>query len=507
MLSNRTIELVRLQVNIKDVVSDYATLQSSGRKFKCCCPLHNEKTPSFHIDPVRNTWHCFGACGEGGDAISFIEKKEKFSFIEAVRFLAKKHNIPVEEDTRERTLEEQEQDKQRESMLIAYEVVQKYYVANIHNQDEEARAAYEYASERWGIDLVEESGIGYAYDAWEGLQKYAQKEALSLPLLQSMGLLKHSDKTHQEFDFFRGRIMIPIRNKYNRIIGYTARTMSNDENTPKYLNTSNNVLYQKSNSIFGIEQAWPAAAKEGRFYLVEGAPDVLRLQSIGIDNAVASLGSYWTSQQLDLLKRYATTLCFLPDADRHNISEHYGTGIKKVMMTGRNAMAAGFKVVVREIPLGADGQKNDPDSYCKNERIFNELPEEDFVIWYADKRILDAGDAEVSISIIDDIANVVALCDQEHDVTCISTNSSSLSLVVALGTKPFVLLYNVRRKRSCVTLLRHPIKTFWSTTVSNKWITITFRWAQMVKCSRGRTSSFVRSSTSATPSMLCVSSN
>ena len=415
MLSNRTIELVRLQVNIKDVVSDYATLQSSGRKFKCCCPLHNEKTPSFHIDPVRNTWHCFGACGEGGDAISFIEKKEKLSFIEAVRFLAKKHNIPVEEDTRERTPEEQEQDKQRESMLIAYEVVQKYYVANIHNQDEEARAAYEYASERWGIDLVEESGIGYAYDSWDGLQKYAQKEALSLPLLQSMGLLKHSDKTHQEFDFFRGRIMIPIKNKYNRIIGYTARTMSNDENTPKYLNTSNNVLYQKSNSIFGIEQAWPAAAKEGRFYLVEGAPDVLRLQSIGIDNAVASLGSDWTSQQLDLLKRYATTLCFLPDADRHNISDHYGTGIKKVMMTGRNAMAAGFKVVVREIPLGADGQKNDPDSYCKNERIFNELPEEDFVIWYADKRILDAGDVEVSISIIDDIANVVALCDQEHE--------------------------------------------------------------------------------------------
>ena len=415
MLSNRTIELVRLQVNIKDVVSNYATLQSSGRKFKCCCPLHNEKTPSFHIDPERNKWHCFGACGEGGDTISFIEKKEKLSFIEAVRFLAKKHNIPVEEDTCERTPEEQEQDKQRESMLIAYEVVQKYYVTNIHNQDEEARAAYEYAPERWGIDLVEESGIGYAYDAWDGLQKYAQKEALSLPLLQSMGLFKYSDKTHQEFDFFRGRIMIPIRNKYNRIIGYTARTMSNDENTPKYLNTSNNVLYQKSNSIFGIEQAWPAAAKEGRFYLVEGAPDVLRLQSIGIDNAVASLGSDWTSQQLDLLKRYATTLCFLPDADCHNISEHYGTGIKKVMITRRNAMAAGFKVVVREIPLGADGQKNDPDSYCKNERIFNELHEEDFVIWYADKRITDAGDAEVSISIIDDIANVVALCDQEHE--------------------------------------------------------------------------------------------
>ena len=414
MLSNKTIELVRLQVNIRDVVADYAHLQPSGSKAKCCCPLHHEKTPSFHIDPVRNTWHCFG-CGEGGDAIAFIRKKEGLSFPEAVRFLAKKHNIRIEEETRERTPEEQEQDKQREAMFVAYEVVQKYYVSNIHQQDENARQAYEYACDRWGIELVESAGIGFAYDKWEGLQNYAKEHSLSLPLLKQMGLISHTDKTNNDYDFFRGRVMIPIKDRYGRIIGYSGRTMSSDDSTPKYLNTSNNVLYQKSNSIFGIHQAWPAAAKEGRFYLVEGAPDVLRLQSIGIDNAVAPLGSDWTSQQLDQLKHYATTLCFLPDADRHNITEHYGTGIKKVMVSGRNAMAAGFKVLVREIPLGADGQKNDPDSYCKSNIVFNELQEEDFVIWYAGKRILDAGDAEVSISIVEDIANVVALCDKEHE--------------------------------------------------------------------------------------------
>ena len=155
MLSNRTIELVRLQVNIRDVVADYAHLQPSGSKAKCCCPLHNEKTPSFHIDPVRNTFHCFG-CGAGGDAIAFIQKKEGLSFTEAVRFLAKKHNILIEEKKRERTPEEQEQEKQREAMLVAYELVQKYYVSNIHNQDENARQANEYACERWGIEMVEE---------------------------------------------------------------------------------------------------------------------------------------------------------------------------------------------------------------------------------------------------------------------------------------------------------------------------------------------------------------
>lgn len=332
-----------------------------------------------------------------------------------MRHLASKYHIAIEEDTIERTAEQQEQDKQREAMLIAYNHVQKYYVANIHNPDEEARTAYEYACNRWGTEFVEESGIGYAYNTWNGLSQYAAKASISTSLLHSMGLLCTAKDGNRQFDFFRGRIMIPIRGHYGRIIGYTARTLSTDENTPKYLNTSNNLLYQKGKSIFGIDLAARVAAKEGKFYLVEGAPDVLRLQSIGVNNAVAPLGSDWTDEQLEQLRRYANTLCFLPDADRVKVSEHYGTGIKKVMATGRKAMDSGFKVLVREIPQGDGGQKNDPDSYCKTFTLFSDLQEEEFVLWYAGKRILDSGDAEVGIAIIEDIANVVALCDKEHE--------------------------------------------------------------------------------------------
>lgn len=192
MLSNRTIELVRMQVNIKDVVSDYATLHPSSSNFKCCCPLHHEKTPSLHINPARNTWHCFGY-GEGGDAIAFILKKENMDFPEAVRYLASKHHISIEEDTHERTPEEQEQDKQREAIFTAYSLIQKYYIANIHNQDVQARAAYTYALNCWGKDFVEEFGIGFAYNAWDGLINYAKQQLLSSEILTRLGLIAHSE--------------------------------------------------------------------------------------------------------------------------------------------------------------------------------------------------------------------------------------------------------------------------------------------------------------------------
>ena len=377
MISNRTIELVRMQVMVKDVVSNYTTMHPSGSSLKCCCPLHHEKTPSFHIHPARNTWHCFG-CGEGGDAIAFIQKKEGLDFPEAVRHLANKFHIPIEEDTRERTPEEQEEAKLREAMEATYVHVQKYYVANIHNTDDQAKAAYNYAINRWGKDFVEEAGIGFAYDSWDGLITYAKSHALSDELLKQMGLIAHSDKKHSDYDFFRCRIMIPIRNRYNRIIGYTGRTLSDDEKAPKYLNSANSLIYQKSQSVFGIELAANAATKEGAFVLVEGAPDVLRLQSIGILNTVASLGSDWTDEQFKVLQRNATKLIFLPDADCPKVGTPYGTGIAKVMKSAAQAWNLGFDVSIKEIPLGQEGRKQDPDSFCKSRMLYDDLDTEDF---------------------------------------------------------------------------------------------------------------------------------
>lgn len=412
MINNNTIEKVRTQVSVRDVISEFATLQNSGSNIVCCCPLHNEKTPSLHISRNLNTWHCFG-CGEGGDAITFIRKKLGYSFPDAVRYLAGKHNIPIEETQQERTAEQKRQDDQREAMLAAYEVVQKYFVSNLRDNTPEAVQAYEYATERWGQDFVSEAGLGYAFDSFNALQTFAKKAALSTEILSEMGLIKKNDNG-RTYDFFRGRIMIPIRNRFGRVIGYTARTMSEDASTPKYLNTCNNLLYQKDRSVFGIDVAIRQAAKDNLLYLVEGAPDVLRLQSIGILNVVASLGSDWTDNQFQILTRYTRNICFLPDADTYRMGE-LGTGIKKVMKSGAHALELGFKVTVREIPQGENGKKHDPDSYCKTRSALMNLEEEDFILWYTRHLLALSGDTEPSVQIIEQVATLVSHSDKEHE--------------------------------------------------------------------------------------------
>ncbi len=414
MISTHTIDQVRIHADIRSVVAEFAEIKGHGNRLSCCCPLHNEKTPSFFLNVNTNTWHCFG-CGEGGDAIKFIQKKLGYTFIDAVKYLANKFHIAIEETETERTPEQQEQDRQREAMLVAYEHVQKYFESNLRQSDSAAVAAYQYACNRWGTEFVEDAGIGFAYDAWDGLIRYAQSHSLSLDLLKTMGLIKHADDSQRDYDFFRNRIMIPIRNRFHRIIGYTARTLSDDPKTAKYLNTSNNLLYQKDKSVFGIDLALQQAAKEDKLYLVEGAPDVLRLQSIGVLNAVASLGSDWTDNQLNLLHRYTTNLCFLPDADTHKADKAFGTGIRKVLKSGTHAMELGFKVLVKEIPLGDCGTKNDPDSYCKNIALFHDLEEQDFILWYADIRKRQCGDSEPGVQVLEDIANLVAKCDKEFE--------------------------------------------------------------------------------------------
>lgn len=413
MITSQSIENVRMQADIRRIVGEFAELNGSGSRITCCCPLHNEKTPSFHINTATNTWHCFG-CGEGGDAISFIHKKLGYTFPEAVKYIADKHHISIQEEQAERTPEQQQQDRQREAMLIAYEHVQKFFVENLHHTDEEAVFAYQYACSRWGQDFVDENGIGFAYNKWSDLINFAQTHSLSTELLTQMGLLKQKEDG-RSYDFFRGRIMIPIRDNYGRIIGYTARTLSSDPNAPKYLNTSTNLLYQKDRSVFGLDTALKTAAKADKLYLVEGAPDVLRLQSIGVLNAVASLGADWTDHQLEILRRYTLNLCFLPDADTPKYTEAFGTGIKKVMKSGAHALELGFHVSVKEIPLGEGSQKNDPDSYCKNITFFNDLDEEDFILWYAHLRVKQCGDAEPGVQVIEDIARLVGYCDKEHE--------------------------------------------------------------------------------------------
>ena len=416
MIDNRIIEQILDRADIVDVVSRFVNLKRKGSNYSCCCPFHNEKTPSFIVSPSRNSWHCFGSCQEGGNAIGFVMKYNNMSFPEAVKELGNIYNIEVE-DSKDSSQQEHEMAIKREAMLNAYEAIQHFYIANINANNAEARNALTYASNRWNLEFIKVSGIGYAYSNWDSLVNFATQNCISLNLLEELGLIRKSEKSGKYYDFFRNRLMIPIRSRSNRIIGYTARYIGNDSpDIPKYINSTCSILYSKESTIFGIDTATRAAIKEDKFYLVEGAPDVLRLQSIGANNAVASLGGFWSENQLRQLKQKTQNICFIPDSDPIKLGEEFGAGVNFVIKNGLLAHSLGFNVSVKEIPLTASETKQDPDSYCKSLKHLKDLEEEDFILWYAKKLFSGKSSPEEKRTAVQTIAKLIACIDDSVKV-------------------------------------------------------------------------------------------
>ena len=409
MIDERTIESILDRVDIVDVVGRYVPdLKQKGSNYQCCCPFHSERTPSFIVNKARNTWHCFGACAEGGNAIKFVMKYNNYTFPEAVKELAGMCGVTLEESKEKPSAEQIENNKKREAMFIAYEVLQRFFEGQLRASDEEATRAHSYAVKRWNSDFIQECGIGYAPKNSQLLIRYAEANNISTKLLMEMDLLRQSERDGHLYAFFRERIMIPIRDRFSRVIGYTARYIGNNTDAPKYLNSSSTLLYNKDKSVFGIHLATRAAVKENKCYLVEGAPDVLRLQAIGANNVAASLGSAWTDNQMKMLKRLTTKLCFLPDADPPKPDEPYGTGIKAVINNALLAIENGFEVTVKEIPLAAGGKKNDPDTYCTSKKVLDNINEEDFILWYAKKLFENGATQDEKSNAVVTIANLVA---------------------------------------------------------------------------------------------------
>ena len=414
MITERSIENVLNRVDIVDVVSRYVDLKRKGANYVACCPFHNERTPSFIVNPSRNTWHCFGSCQEGGNAIKFLMRQCNMSFPEAVRELGKMYGVTIEEtDSKEQTAEQTANARKREAMLFAYEALQPFFVSQLSESSEEGRYAYNYATKRWSQDFVNECGIGYAPRNGNLLVQFAQVNNIPQDVLLDMGVLRTSERNGQLYSFFRERVMIPIRDRFGRIIGYTARYIGENEETAKYLNSTSSLLYSKENSIFGIHVALRAAAKENKFYLVEGAPDVLRLHLLGVNNTIASLGSAWTEKQFSQIKRFSQNLCFLPDADPPKPGEPYGTGISAVIKNALMALDMGFNITVKEIPLGKGNTKNDPDSFCRSKAILEDLEEEDFIIWYAKKLSVENGSQEQKSQMVMTISTLVAKIEDD----------------------------------------------------------------------------------------------
>lgn len=409
MIDERIIEQILDRADIVDVIGGYVELKKKGANYAACCPLHKEKTPSFMVNPARGTWHCFG-CGKGGNVIGFLMEHDTLTFPEAVRVLGKRYGIEVEET--KLTPEQEQQRMKRDSMYVINQRCAEHFRANLLNPAN--KEAADYVKSRWGDRYAEEMGIGYAPDSWNDLLLFAQASGLSIELMTEMGLLKEREKGGV-YDFFRNRIMIPIRDRFRRIIGFTARDRSEAKDTAKYLNSIESDVYHKKDSIFGIDLAIRQAAKESKFYLVEGGPDVMQLQRIRVNNTIAPLGGDWTEPQLEQLKKYATKVCFLPDADppKTDKGEKLGAGTRNVMRNGLLAMKAGFGVTVKEIPPGEAQSKNDPDSYCTSIQKFQELEEVDFIPWYAKYLFADVNTTEDRSNAINVICDMVTMVQDE----------------------------------------------------------------------------------------------
>lgn len=362
MISENTLAKVR-DLPIQRILEPYVKFKrEGGHTLKGLCPFHSERTPSFAVNLSKNLYHCFG-CNRGGDGITFIMEKENLNFLDAVRFIAKQHNITIEyTKDGETTEEEKTEQKRKESLLVALDILQNFFVNNLRLAgSDETRHAQDYAYGRWPEEFCSEAGIGYAPKDGKAFMDFCRQKGIQEDLLFELGMFKRAED-NDVYPMFRERIMIPVRNRWGRIIAYTARYIGTNPKASKYINSATSLIYTKGETLFGIDRAFRLRNPEN-IIIVEGAPDVLRMQSIGLENTVASLGTAWNENQLELLKRHTDSLCFIPDSD---VSEDGlpGAGFKAAMENGALAIRKGFHVTVRELPLGSrelteeESQKN-----------------------------------------------------------------------------------------------------------------------------------------------------
>lgn len=415
MISDKTIETVR-NLDIEEVLKSWGLeFRRRGSTMFASCPFHSEKTPSFSITPGRNLWFCH-SCHRGGDGIRFYMEREGMDFLQAVEAIAKANNLHIEYTREEQTDEQREAAKLKESVLAAVALVHKFFFDQLRVElSDEARAAREYAYSRWPEDFCSTCGIGLAPKDSKPLIEYCKSKAITEDLLLQSGIYRKDEKSGRIYTLFRNRLVIPIRDRFGRVIAFTARYLGDDkaDNVGKYVNSSNSSVFTKGESVFGIDRA--SRCRDALYYnIVEGAPDVLRLQSIGLENTVATLGTAWSGAQFDILKKHIQSLCFIPDSDPPK-DEPFGPGFKAVMTNGAEAVRRGFDVTVRELPFveeqTEDGEtvlhKNDADEYILSPDIYASIPEKPFILWLAEKKFSVASSLAEQRVIVAEVADLL----------------------------------------------------------------------------------------------------
>jgi DNA primase len=367
MISQTTIDEIKSRMDIVEVVGDYVTLKKSGSSYKAHSPFTNEKTPSFFVVPSKGIFKCFSS-GKGGDSITFLMEIDGMSYIEALRHLAEKYGVEIEETIQ--TDEALEQQNKRESLYIILNAAGDYFIHNLLESEDGRAVGLSYFRERgFSDESIKKFKLGYALDQWDAFFKYAQDKGFNPELIEEAGLVIR--KEDRVYDRFRGRVIFPIQSVAGKVIGFGARILTSDKKQPKYINSPETDLYNKSKVLYGIYQAKETIRKEDNCYLVEGYTDVISLHQSGISNVVSSSGTALTEDQVKLIKRYTKQVTVLFDGDEAGIRASF-RGVDLIL-------AGGLNVKVVALPEGED-----PDSYSQQLgnsafRHFLESESKDFI--------------------------------------------------------------------------------------------------------------------------------
>lgn len=350
-ISRASIDQITQSADIISLIGEYVTLKKKGVNYEACCPFHEEKTPSFKVNPVKGIYKCFG-CGKGGDAISFAMDIESLSYVEALRFLAKKYNIDLQESATD-VKEEMIKQSEKESLQIVVSFAQDFFHKNLFETEEGKSIGLAYFLERGlRMDIIQSFGLGFALSGWDNLMVEAEKKQFNRELLEKAGLILKNEETGKTYDRFRSRVTFPIYNTAGKVIAFGARMLGNDKNQPKYINSPESPLYDKSQALYGLFQARNAIRQADMCYLTEGYMDVIAMHQAGIAQTVASSGTSLTEGQIRLIGRFTKNLTLLYDGDK--------AGIKASLRGIDLIVAAGLNVRAVVLPDG-----HDPDSYAK----------------------------------------------------------------------------------------------------------------------------------------------
>jgi DNA primase len=385
-IPEETVERIRQASDILEVINDFVSLKKRGSNYIACCPFHNEKTPSFNVNPVRQIYKCFG-CGKAGDAVRFVMDIENIGYGEALRYLAKKYGVEIEEQ--EQTPEELLRQNERESLLIALNFAKTHFQELMQKTDEGKSIGLSYFRERGFTNpTIDAFELGYSLDQWDGLLQAGIKRGYNPDMLEKAGLILRKEaegggKT-KTFDRFRGRVMFPIHNVSGRVIAFGARILKTDKNQPKYLNSPETTVYHKSQVLYGIYQAKQAIRQEDVCFLTEGYTDVISLHQAGIKNVVASSGTSLTTEQIRLVARFTPNITILYDGD--------AAGIKAALRGLDMVLEEGLNLRLLLLPDGED-----PDSYVHKVgaeafKAYIKQHSQDFIDFKASRWLTEAGD-------------------------------------------------------------------------------------------------------------------